>query len=65
MAAAREKQRTHRKKKLEGKTLVTLVEPMSVMSPGTEKVLEKIRVPVKAKSALLQGEGRSMRMDID
>jgi large subunit ribosomal protein L24e len=65
MAAAREKQRAHRKKKSEGKASVTLVEPMSVVSPGTEKVLEKIRVPVKAKSALVQGEGRSMRMDID
>jgi len=64
MAAAREKQRAHRKKKLE-KTSVTLVEPMSVESPETEKVLEKIKVPVKAKSALIKGEGRSMGMDID
>jgi len=65
MAAAREKQRAHRKKKLEGKASVTLVEPMSVESPETEKVLEKIKVPVKARSALIQGEGRSMGMDID
>lgn len=65
MAAAREKQRAHRKKKLEGKKSVTLVEPMSVESPETEMVLEKIKVPVKAKSALIQGEGRSMGMDID
>jgi len=64
MAAAREKQRAHRKKKLE-KTPVALVEPMSVESPETEKVLEKIKVPVKAKSALIKGEGRSMGMDID
>jgi len=64
MAAAREKQRAHRKKKLE-KTSVALVEPMSVESPETEKVLQKIKVPVKAKSALIKGEGRSMRMDID
>jgi len=64
MAAAREKQRAHRKKKLE-KTSVTLVEPMSVEFPETEKVLEKIKVPVKAKSALIKGEGRSMGMDID
>jgi len=64
MAAAREKQRAHRKKKLE-KTPVALVEPMSVESPETEKVLEKIKVPVKAKSALITGEGRSMGMDID
>ena len=64
MAAAREKQRAHRKKKLE-KASVTLVEPMSLESPETEKVLEKIKVPVKAKIALIQGEGRSMGMDID
>ena len=64
MAAARENQRAHRKKKLE-KTSVTLVEPMSVESPETELVLEKIKVPVKAKSALIQSEGRSMGMDID
>jgi len=64
MAAAREKQRAHRKKKLE-KASVTLVEPRSVETPETEKVLKKIKVPVKAKSALIQGEGRSMGMDID
>jgi large subunit ribosomal protein L24e len=65
MAAAREKQRAHRRKKLAAKSSVTLVEPMSVESPETEKVLEKIKVPVKARSALIQGEGRSMGMDID
>jgi len=65
MAAAREKQRTHRKKKLEQKTSVSLVEPMSVESPETEVILEKMKVPVKAKSALIQGEGRTMGMDID
>jgi len=65
MAAAREKHRAHRKKKLEAKTSVTLVEPMSIESPETEKVLEKIKVPVKARSALIQGEGRSMGMEID
>lgn len=63
MAGAREKQRAHRKK-LE-KASVKLVEPISVESPETEKVLEKIKVPVKARSALIQGEGRSMGMDID
>jgi len=65
MAAAREKQRAHRKKKLAAKSSVTLVEPMSIESPETEKILEKIKVPVKARSALIQGEGRSMGMDID
>jgi len=65
MAAAREKQRAHRKKKLEVKASVNLVEPTNVESPETEKALEKIKVPVKIKSALIQGEGRSMGMDID
>lgn len=66
MAAAREKQLAHRKKKLEKKkATMDLVQPMSVETPETEKVLEKIKVPVKAKSALIQGEGRSMGMDID
>jgi large subunit ribosomal protein L24e len=65
MAAAREKQRAHRKKKLEVKTSVNLVKPTNVESPETEKALEKIKVPVKIKSALIQGEGRSMGMDID
>jgi large subunit ribosomal protein L24e len=65
MAAAREKHRAHRKKKMEGKISVTLVEPMSVESPETETVLQKIKVPVKAKSVLIQGEGRSMGMDFD
>lgn len=66
MAAARDKQRAHRsKKKLEGKTSITLVEPMPVESVETEKVLQKIKVSLKAKSALIQGEGRSMGMDID
>ena len=65
MAAAREKRRAHRTKKWEGKTPVSLVEPMSIEFPETEKVLKKIKVPVMAKSALIQGEGRSMGMDID
>ncbi|KZP19494.1 hypothetical protein FIBSPDRAFT_828056 [Athelia psychrophila] len=65
MAAARDKQRAHRKKKLEAKSSVTLVEPMSVESAGSEKVLHKIKVPAKSKSALIAGEGRTMGMDID
>jgi large subunit ribosomal protein L24e len=65
MAAAREKQRAHRLKKLNHKRSVTLVEPMTVESLETEKVLEKIKVPVKVKSALIQGKGRLMGMDMD
>jgi len=65
MAAAREKHLAHRKKKLEKKTSVTLVEPMVTESQETEKVLQKIKVPSKAKSALIQGEGRSMGMELD
>lgn len=65
MAAAREKHRAHRKKKLEKNASVTLVEPVSMESAETEKVLGKIKVPVKSKSALIQGEGRSMGMDLD
>ena len=68
MAVAREKQRTHRKKKLEGmktKTSVILVEPISADIQEPEKTPQKIKVPTKARSALIQGEGRSMDMDID
>lgn len=66
MAASREKQRAHRKKTLEAiKSSVKLHEPISVESPVTP---ERIKVPVKAvktKSALIQGQGRSMDMEID
>ncbi|PFH54296.1 hypothetical protein AMATHDRAFT_72790 [Amanita thiersii Skay4041] len=66
MAAAREKQRAHRKKMLETtKGSVTLHEPMVVESSEPTKMREKIKVPVKAKTSLIQGEGRSMGMDID
>ncbi|KAH7889361.1 ribosomal protein L24e-domain-containing protein [Phlebopus sp. FC_14] len=66
MAAAREKQLAHRAKKLAAKsTSVKLVEPMAVESPQTEKVLEKIKVPAKSRTALMPGEGQSMGMDID
>lgn len=65
MVAAREKQLAHRKKKLEKKATMDLLQPMSVEAPETERVLEKIKVPLKAKSALIQGEGRSMGMDTD
>ncbi|KIJ69299.1 hypothetical protein HYDPIDRAFT_105900 [Hydnomerulius pinastri MD-312] len=66
MAVAREKQRAHRAKKLAAKSAsVKLVEPMAVESPQTEKVLEKIKVSTKSRSALIRGEGQSMGMDID
>ena len=64
VAAAREKQRAHRKKKLEAiKASVKLHEPMVVDS--VEKTREKIKVPAKARSALVQGDGRSMSMVVD
>jgi len=66
MAASREKQRAHRKKTLEAiKSSVKLHEPISIESLVTP---EKIKVPVKVvktKSALIQGQGRSMDMEID
>jgi large subunit ribosomal protein L24e len=66
MAASREKVLAHRKKLLHAKADATkLVEPVSLESPTTEKIREKIKVPTKSRSALVQGEGRSMGMDID
>jgi len=66
MAVSRAKQRAHRKKVADSaKSSVKLVEPIVVESPGTTKVREKIKVPAKARSALVPGEGRSMGMDID
>jgi len=71
MAISREKQRAHRKKTLEAAKASSskLVEPMAVDSAesSTTKVREKIKVSAKTKSrsALVQGEGRSMTMDID
>ncbi|KAF8910988.1 ribosomal protein L24e-domain-containing protein [Gymnopilus junonius] len=63
MAASREKQKAHRKKAMEGaKSSVRLLEPMAAETSMTK---EKIKVPIKAKSALIQGEGRSMGMEID
>ncbi|TFK91044.1 hypothetical protein K466DRAFT_483567 [Polyporus arcularius HHB13444] len=61
MLVAREKLKAHRRRKLE-KTSIKLVQPLT---PQTEKVKEKIKVSVKARSALVAGEGRSMGMDID
>jgi len=65
MAAAREKLRSHRKKKLAAKSSVKLVEPLSTESAPVEKTREKIKVPAKSRSALVPGEGRSMGMDLD
>ncbi|KAH9484359.1 ATPase-activating ribosome biosynthesis protein [Psilocybe cubensis] len=64
MAASREKQRAHRKKVMEAAktSSVKLHEPISIESTTSQ---EKIKVPVKARSALIQGEGRSMGMEID
>ncbi|KAL1947915.1 hypothetical protein VTO73DRAFT_13639 [Trametes versicolor] len=61
MAAAREKLKAHRKRKLE-KTSVKLVQPIT---PQSEKIKEKIKVAAKSRSALVSGEGRSMGMEID
>ncbi|KAM6500466.1 Ribosomal protein L24e domain containing protein [Amanita muscaria] len=65
MAAAREKQLAHRKKKLDAiKGSVKLHEPMAIDAQSS-KAAEKIKVPVKARSALVQGESRTMGMDVD
>ncbi|KAI0709251.1 ribosomal protein L24e-domain-containing protein [Earliella scabrosa] len=61
MAAAREKLKAHRKRKLE-KTSVKLLQPIT---PEAQMVKEKIKVATKTRSALVAGEGRSMGMDID
>ncbi|RDB21443.1 putative ribosome biogenesis protein RLP24 [Hypsizygus marmoreus] len=67
MAVSREKQRAHRRKTMEAakSSSVKLHEPMAVESPVSSKVQEKIKVPTKTRSALVQGEGRSMGMEID
>lgn len=66
MAASREKHRAHRTKTLEAiKSSVKLHEPISTKSPIAR---EKIKVPVKTvktRTALIQGQGRSMDMEID
>ena len=61
MAAAREKLKAHRKRKLE-KTSVKLLQPIT---PEAQMVKEKIKVATKTRSALVAGEGMSMGMDID
>lgn len=66
MAAAREKLRASRKKKLlDPKASTNLLQPMSRLSVEEAAPREKIKVPVKARSALVPGEGRSMGMEVD
>jgi large subunit ribosomal protein L24e len=65
MATAKAKQRAHRQKALEkAKTSVKLHEPVAVEEEAL-KVAERIRVPSKSKSSLVQGDGRSMGMEVD
>jgi large subunit ribosomal protein L24e len=64
MAVAKAKQRAHRQKVLDKvKGSVKLHEPMA--AEETPKVREKIKVPAKSRSALVQGDGRSMGMEVD
>ncbi|KAF5377016.1 hypothetical protein D9757_007711 [Collybiopsis confluens] len=68
MAVSREKQRAHRKKAIEAAkanaSSSKLIEPTA--SVESSKMREKIKVPGKSRpSALMQGEGRSMTMEID
>lgn len=64
MAVAKANQRAHRQRVLEkAKASIKLHEPMSVEE--TPKIREKIKVTSKSKTALVQGEGRSMGMEID
>ncbi|KZS99122.1 hypothetical protein SISNIDRAFT_480697 [Sistotremastrum niveocremeum HHB9708] len=64
MAASREKLKAHRAKKQAARIAsVKLVQPETVAE--TPKVAEKIKVPVRRKSALVPGEGQSMGMELD
>ncbi|KAJ7109448.1 ribosomal protein L24e-domain-containing protein [Mycena epipterygia] len=67
MALSRDKHRAHRKKVLEAaksSAVVKLLKPMAD-SPESSKTREKVKVSSKSRSALVQGEGRSMGMDMD
>jgi len=66
MAASKEKLRASRKKILASNVVSELVAPVEGEAQP-EKIKEKIRVSTKSKrpSALIQGEGRSMGMDLD
>jgi len=66
MAASKEKLRATRKKILASNAVSELVAPVEgEVQP--EKIREKIKVSTKSKrpTALVQGEGRSMGMDLD
>jgi len=64
MVVAKAKQRAHRQKAFaRTKASVKLHEP--IIAEETAKVKEKIKVSVKSRSALVQGDGRSMGMDVD
>lgn len=76
MAVAREKHRAHRRKKMDAVkakadayAVHQLVQPMEEQSISDSPVREKQKIKVKAKSALksalVQGDGRSMTMDVD
>ncbi|KAJ7219340.1 ribosomal protein L24e-domain-containing protein, partial [Mycena pura] len=63
----REKHRAHRKKALEAaksSAVKQLLQPTTA-SPESSKIREKVKVSSKLQSALVQGEGRSMGMEID
>ncbi|KAJ6496745.1 ribosomal protein L24e-domain-containing protein [Mycena vitilis] len=64
MALSRDKHRAHRRKVLDAakSSAVKLLQPTAGTS---EKTREKVKVSSKSRSALVQGEGRSMGMDID
>jgi len=67
MALSRDKHRAHRKKVLEAaksSAVNKLLKPTTT-SPESSKIREKVKAPSKSRSALVQGEGRSMGMDID
>jgi len=64
MILAKAKQRAHRQKALaRDKSSVRLHEP--IIAEETAKVKERIKVSIKSRSALVQGDGQSMGMDID
>lgn len=71
MAAAREKQRAHRDKKLaklKAKTtaLDDLLQPMEIDGDLKKNaVAHKIKVSTSSRSALVRSEGRSMGMELD
>jgi len=66
MVASKEKLRASRKKIHSANIVTELVEPVEGEAQP-EKIKEKIKVSTKTKrpSALVQGEGRSMGMEID